>query len=144
MWYKYLGNGFEYHHCQGSLCPCMNIYTPHKTQRDNNHESMSAPFPEHFANSNTIPLANATHSIRGSKTLSRHRPETAPQERGGLLSNTRFFLFVSFQLWNEQLQRGIRTNFKQGQIKVHSLKLPFGRKGKVYSTLITLLFPPLF
>lgn len=119
------------------------IFTQHTTQRDSNHESMSAPFPEHFAKSDTIRLANATHSIRGSKTLSRHRPETAPQERGGLLSNARFFLFVSFQLWNEQLQWGIRTNFKQGQIKMHSLKLPsILSQGKVYSTLITLLFPP--
>lgn len=67
--------------------------------------------------SNTIYAANV------SKTLSRHRPTTAPQERSRLLSKSSFFLFVSFQLCNEQLQKGIRTNFKQGQIKVHSSKL---------------------
>lgn len=98
--------------------------------------------PGAYCQSNTIHPANVTHSIRGSKTLSRRRPTTAPQERSGFLSKSSFFLFVSFQLCNEQLQRGITTNFKQGQIKVHSPK-PHHilSKGKVYSTLITLLFP---
>lgn len=101
--------------------------------------------PGAYCQSNTIHPANVTHSIRGSKTLSRRRPTTAPQERSGFLSKSSFFLFVSFQLCNEQLQRGITTNFKQGQIKVHSPK-PHHilSKGKVYSTLITLLFPSFF
>lgn len=120
----------------------MNIYTTQKT-RDNDEETVRASCPEHIVESNSIHPANATHSIRGSKTLGRHRPTTAPRERSWLLSNGGLFLFVSFQLWNEQLQRGIRTHFKQGQIKVHSPKLPsILYQGKVYSTLITLLFSP--
>lgn len=82
----------------------------------NNKETMSDVSWAH-CKSNTIYAANV------SKTLSRHRPTTAPQERSRRLSKSSFFLFVSFQLCNEQLQKGIRTNFKQGQIKVHSSKL---------------------
>lgn len=92
----------------------------------------------------TIQPANVTHSIRGSKTLNRRGPATL-QERGGFLSKSRFFLFVGLQLCNEQLQRGIRGNLKQGQIKVHSLKLHYIlSEGEAYSTLITLLFPSFF
>lgn len=118
----------------------MNIYTTQT--RDNDEETVRASCPEHIVESDTIHPANATHSIRGSRTLGRHRPTTAPWERSRLLSNGGYFLFVSFQLWNEQLQRGIRTHFKQGQIKVHAPKLPsILSQEKVYSALITLLFP---
>lgn len=117
-------------------------YLHHTEHGDNNKETVRASCPEHIVESNTIHSANATHSIRGSKTLGRHRPTTAPQARGGLLSKGRFFLFVSFQLWNEQLQRGIRTNFRQDRSALSRASLHSLSQGKVYSSLISLLFPP--
>lgn len=104
-----------------SLYECLHHKGNGERQQQGNDASV---VPRVHCKKQQIHAANATHSIRGSKTLGRHSHTTAPQERYRLLSNGRFSWFVSFQLWNEQLQRGIRTNFKQGQIKVHSPKLP--------------------
>lgn len=113
-------------------------YLQHTKQRDVDEETVIASCPEHIVKSNTIHPLNATHSLRRNKILIiNRRPTTAPQKC------SRFFLFVYFHLWNEQRQWGIRTNFKQGQIKVQSPKLPsILSQVKVYSTLITLLFFP--
>lgn len=74
--------------------------------------------------------ANATHSIRGSKTSRRRRAAAASQRHGLVLSESRRFSFVSFSL--RQRQRGIRTHFLN-KVK-HKCTLPcvtlFSRRGK--------------